>query len=267
MTGRYLTSPLPRMADVAEPDDCADRRVEPRRASPVEHVGTAPQPARMPRRPPPACTAVPTSCRPALGRVSDRLVAGPKRRAAAQGTESTVLWAAPHARAVGLPAVVWMGTTLRAFLKEWQALIAALITASAAFITAFLVGRLNRRREENAAAMALVTDLAALRLMAENVRRIQVPAALLDDRAEPLNPVEIVSVCNQITRAPRVPLSPLFDGHVARVSAVDEILASLLHRIRHEYLVIQQRLGRIERVGLPRAAVDASFRHEVGLTT
>lgn len=107
------------------------------------------------------------------------------------------------------------------YLEKWQTLIGAFIGGIVGLLAALLVARDARKREQRAAAMLLVGDLAEVRTASEVLREMSEKKDMsADDKGARW-------ITNMLLKR-RPSLSPLFESSMVRIMSVDDHLAAHL---------------------------------------
>lgn len=122
-------------------------------------------------------------------------------------------------------------------LEEWQSLAGAIVSATAAFLVAFLLAYINRRRENVSAAMVLVCNLTTVMSANETLRALAAKEKVTDDDY----PMWLVTRLS----SSRPTLSPLFEGCVAKLMPVDTTLAAHLELFGVNYRSVERHLDRL----------------------
>lgn len=128
---------------------------------------------------------------------------------------------------------------LLATLKDWQSLAGAIIGAIASLSVAFLVGYMNRRREDIAAAMLLIADLTTVKAAERSLTDLANEQNISSDDYP-------MFLAGRLA-ASRPRISPLFEGSSARLMPVDVFLAAHLDLFTTIYRDIEHILDRVVR--------------------
>jgi hypothetical protein len=128
---------------------------------------------------------------------------------------------------------------LIAFLKEWKELVGAAIGAFASIVVALLVAHDARRREDVSAAMVLVGNLTSL-IAAANTLEKKAAEENISISDYPMWLAYRLAFY-------RPPMSPLFEGCVARLMPVDVRLAAHLEIFGVAYRSVEHHLERLSR--------------------
>lgn len=128
---------------------------------------------------------------------------------------------------------------LIAFLKEWKELVGAAIGAFASIVVALLVAHDVRRREDVSAAMVLVGNLTSL-IAATNTLETKAAEEEISDSDYPMWLASRLA-----SYLP--PISPLFEGCVARLMPVDVRLAAHLEIFGVAYRNVEHHIERLLR--------------------
>lgn len=124
-------------------------------------------------------------------------------------------------------------------LKEWKELVGAAIGAFASIVVALLVAHDARRREDVSAAMVLVGNLTSLIAVANTLKKKAAVAEISDSDY----PMWLAS--RLMSYLP--PMSPLFEGCVARLMPVDVRLAAHLEIFGVSYRSVEHHIERLAR--------------------
>lgn len=128
---------------------------------------------------------------------------------------------------------------LIAFLKEWKELVGAAIGAFASIVVALMVAYDARRREDVSAAMVLVGNLTSL-IAAANTLERKAAEEKVSDLGYPM------WLAAQLASY-RPPMSPLFEGCVARLMPVDVRLAAHLEIFGVVYRSVEHHIERLSK--------------------
>lgn len=131
-----------------------------------------------------------------------------------------------------------MGSILHA-LKEWQSLAGAIIGATASVSVAFLVGYINRRREDRSAALVLTGTLVTVR-GAHSILNNLAKKESVSDADYPM------WLAGRLASS-RPSLSPLFEGCVARLMPIDPHLAAHLELFGVIYRGVEHHANKLVR--------------------
>lgn len=130
-------------------------------------------------------------------------------------------------------------TDIIAFLKEWKELVGAAIGAFVSIVVALLVAYDARRREDVSAAMVLVGNLTSL-IAAANFLERKAAEEKISDFDYPM------WLASRLASY-RPPMSPLFEGCVARLMPVDVHLAAHLEIFGVTYRSVEHHIERLSR--------------------
>ena len=111
------------------------------------------------------------------------------------------------------------------FLITWQTLIGSFIGGLVGLFSAWIVAYYQRRRDENASAMLLISDLVIFKEKAE--ASLKISPDLKSDKAK------FQVLLNLLKLSPS--LSSMFDGSMMRIMSVDNKLAAHLTHFRMFY--------------------------------
>ena len=125
------------------------------------------------------------------------------------------------------------------FLKEWKELVGAAVGAFASIVVALLVAYDARRREDVSAAMVLVGNLTSLIAAANTLEK----KAAEEKISESDYPMWLASRLASF----RPPMSPLFEGCVARLMPVDVRLAAHLEIFGVAYRSAEHHIERLSK--------------------
>ncbi len=120
------------------------------------------------------------------------------------------------------------------FLEKWQTLMGAFIGGIVGLLAALLVARDARRREERAAAMLLVGDLAEVRNASEVLREMSEKKDMVSEEKARWITAALVKG--------RPSLSPMFESSMARIISVDKYLAAHLILFKKIFMGAEARL-------------------------
>ena len=128
---------------------------------------------------------------------------------------------------------------LISFLEKWQTLIGAFIGGIVGLLAALFVARDARRREERAAVMLLIGDLAEVRNASEVLTEMSEKRDMTADK-------KARWITDKLLKG-RPLLSPLFESSMARVIPVDNYLAAHLTLFKKIFLSTDTRLNELAR--------------------
>lgn len=126
-----------------------------------------------------------------------------------------------------------------AFLREWKELVGAAIGAITSVAVALMVANSAKRREDVSAAMVLVGNLTSIITNASTLEEKAVQEKIAPSDYHMWLASQLVSY--------RLPLSPLFDGCVARLMPVDVDLAVHLESVSVVYRGVEHHIERLLR--------------------
>lgn len=121
------------------------------------------------------------------------------------------------------------------FLNKWQTLIGSFIGGIVGLLAALLVAYKERRRDENASAMLLISDLTVFTGASSEV---------INSQSDKDTDKGKVIIAHKLVRL-RPILSPMFDASMVRVMSVDQKLAAHLANFKMLYTGITQILDRL----------------------